>query len=265
MLLTRILTAIVGIPIVFLCIFLGNIPFYLMMFIVSFFCVYEYLNIAKKYNPHMILSLVIAVLFFLFLKLFNNCPINEVAFSAIVIALVFFIKEIFGENPTSSVERIAVSFFGAFFIPLSLIHMVYLRNLYGGMEIIFFIFIVVWVLDTAAYAFGTMFGKHKLAQHISPKKTIEGAIAGVIFGVLTAIICRAVFMKDVLSVYGSLVLGFIIAVVGQFSDLCESLIKRDGGIKDSAKTIPGHGGFFDRFDSYIFVAPAIYYVLKFLK
>lgn len=265
MLLTRILTAIVGIPIVFLFIFLGNMPFYLMMLIVSFFCVYEYLNISKKYNPHITLSLVIVVLFFLFLQFFDNCPINKESFSAIVIALVFFIKEVFGKNPKFSVERIAVSFFGAFFIPLSLIYMVYLRNLYGGMEIIFFIFLVVWVLDTAAYVVGFIFGKHKLAQHISPKKTIEGAIAGVIFGVLTAVICRTVFMKDVLTVHTSLVLGFVIAVVGQFSDLAESLIKRDGGIKDSGKTIPGHGGFFDRFDSYIFAAPAVYYVLKFLE
>ncbi|MDR2395432.1 MAG: phosphatidate cytidylyltransferase [Endomicrobium sp.] len=265
MLLTRILTAVVCIPAVFSCIFLGNIPFYLMMFIVSFFCVYEYLNISKKYNPHRTLSLVSAVLFFLFLQFFNNCPINKVSFSAIVIALTFFIKEVFGKSPKFSVERIAISFFGTFFIPLSLIHMVYLRNLYGGMEIIFFIFLVVWVLDTAAYAFGFMCGKHKLAQYVSPKKTVEGAIAGVIFGVLTAFICRTFFMKDVLSVHSSLILGFIIAVAGQFSDLAESLIKRDGDIKDSGKAIPGHGGFFDRFDSYIFAAPAVYYVLKFLE
>jgi phosphatidate cytidylyltransferase len=265
MLLTRILTAIVGVPIVFLCIFLGNMPFYLMMSVVSFFCVYEYLNISKKYNPHVLISLVMAVLFFVFLQFFNNFPANKVSFSAIVILLVLFVKEIFGENPKFAVERVAVSFLGAFFIPLSLMHMVYLRNLYGGMEIIFFIFLVVWVLDTAAYAFGFMFGKHKLVEHISPKKTVEGATTGVVFGLLTAVICRTMFMSDILSMRDCIVLGFVISIVGQFSDLAESLIKRDGDIKDSGKTIPGHGGFFDRFDSYIFAAPALYYVLKFLE
>jgi phosphatidate cytidylyltransferase len=265
MLLARILTAIVGIPIVFLCIFLGNVLFYLMMFVVSFFCVYEYLNISKKYNPHVLISLVMAVLFFVFLQFFNNFTVNKVTFSAIVILLVLFVKEVFGENPKFAVERIAVSFLGAFFIPLSLMHMVYLRNLYGGREIIFFVFLVVWILDTAAYTFGFMFGKHKLVEHISPKKTVEGAIIGIIFGLLTAVICRTMFMSDILSMHDSIVLGFIISIVGQFSDLVESLIKRDGDIKDSGKTIPGHGGFFDRFDSYIFAAPAVYYVLKFLE
>jgi phosphatidate cytidylyltransferase len=188
-----------------------------------------------------------------------------VSFSAIVIALVFFIQEVFTQNSKSSIERIAISFLGAFFIPLCLIHMVYLRNLYGGMKIMFFLFLVVWVLDTAAYAFGSLFGERKLAQNISPKKTIEGAVAGIAFGVLTAIICRAIFMSDILSMCDSIILGFVISIVGQFSDLAESLIKRNGDIKNSGKTIPGHGGFFDRFDSYLFAAPAVYYALRLLK
>ncbi|MDR1418311.1 MAG: phosphatidate cytidylyltransferase [Endomicrobium sp.] len=265
MLLTRILTAIVGIPFMFLCVFFGGTMFYLMMFVISFFCVYEYLDILKKYRPYIKISLLMAVLFFLFLHFCSEIHINEVSFSAIVIAIVFFVKEVLAENPKSSIERIAVSFLGAFFIPLCLIHMVYLRNLYGGMEIIFFVFIVVWVLDTAAYAFGSMFGKRKLAKHISPKKTMEGAVAGLAFGILTAIICRAIFMSSILSMCDSIILGFVISIFGQFSDLAESLIKRDGDIKDSGKMIPGHGGFFDRFDSYIFAAPAVYYVLKLLK
>jgi phosphatidate cytidylyltransferase len=265
MLLTRIVTAIIGIPFIFLCIFLGGIPFYLMMFAISFFCVYEYLDILKKYSPHIKTSLLMTVLFFLFLYFFNEIPINKVSISAIIIALVLFIEEVSGGNPKSSIERIAISFLGAFFIPLCLIHMVYLRSLYGGMEIIFFIFFVVWMLDTAAYAFGFMFGKRKLAQNISPKKTREGAMAGIVFGVLTAVICRSIFMRDILSICNSIILGFIISVIGQFSDLAESLIKRDSDVKDSSKIIPGHGGFFDRFDSYIFAAPAVYYVLRLLE
>lgn len=265
MLLTRILTAIIGIPLVFLCIFLGKTHFYLMMFVVSFFCVYEYLNITKKYCPHVKTSLLLATLFFIFLYFFSEIQIDKVSFSAIIIALVLFIKEIFSESPEFSTERIAVSFLGAFFIPLCLMHMVYLRCLLGGMEIIFFVFLVVWVLDTAAYAFGSMLGKHKLAKNVSPKKTMEGVVAGIIFGILAAIICRTIFMKDILSIINAIVLGFVIPIFGQFSDLAESLIKRDGNIKDSGKMIPGHGGFFDRFDSYIFAAPAVYYVLKLLK
>jgi len=156
-------------------------------------------------------------------------------------------------------QRISVSFFGAFFLPLALIHMLYIRRLDAcGMELIFFIFIVVWVLDTAAYAFGKAFGKHKLAPNVGPKKTVEGALAGVAFGLLAAAACKY-FLP--LSLSKTLLLGLVISITGQFSDLAESLIKRDANIKDSGTLIPGHGGFLDRFDSYILAAPAVYYCL----
>lgn len=265
MLLPRILTALVGIPIIFLCIYFGEMPFYIMMFVVTFFCVQEFFSISKKYKPHAIVSLVLAVLFFLSLYFFKDCAVNILAFSAILIAFILFLFEIYGKSTDLCVSRIAISFFGAFFLPLALIHMVYIRQLNGGMQLIFFIFIVVWTLDTAAYGFGRAFGKHKLAVNVSPKKTIEGAVAGLIFGVLAAVICRNLFMVEILTSIQAAILGLIIAIVGQFSDLAESLIKRDGQVKDSGKIIPGHGGVFDRFDSYVFVAPAVYYFLSFIK
>lgn len=267
MLLNRILTAVIGVPLIFICIYCGNVAFYIMMFIISFLCVYECLTILKKYNPHTIVSLIMASLFFVFIYFFNSTMIDKVAFSAIImIFILFFVEVVFCENPSFSIERIAISFFGAFFIPLALLYMSYIRNLDNGMKFIFFLFIVVWVLDTAAYGFGILFGQHELAKDISPKKTIEGTIAGIVFGILTAYLCRYVFMQDVLTITESLMLGFVIAIIGQFSDLAESLIKRDANIKDSGKIIPGHGGVFDRFDSYIFVAPTVYYyILLFLK
>jgi phosphatidate cytidylyltransferase len=260
-----------GMPLVFLCVYFGGISFYTMMFFVSVLSVYEYLLIVKKYKPHAVASLIIAAGFFLFLcfrKICCSCGcccMDKSSISAILIFLIFFVMEIFKGKTDLSVERIAVSFLGAFFIPLAFAHMVYIRDLNGGMQLIFLIFIEVWVLDTAAYIFGYIFGKHKLAKTVSPKKTIEGAVAGVIFGVLTAVVCRYLFISGILTLCKAMVLGFVISVVGQFSDLAESLIKRDGNIKDSGKIIPGHGGVFDRFDSYIFVAPVVYYVLMFIK
>jgi phosphatidate cytidylyltransferase len=265
MLLTRILTAVTGIPFILACIYCGSIPFYVMMFVVSSLCVQEYLIISKKYNPHTTVSIVMSAAFFVFLRFFRNFPTDKVIVSAMVMMLVLFGIEVFGEHPAFCIGRISSSFLGAFFIPLALIHMVYIYNLNGGMRLVFFIFIVVWILDTAAYAFGKMLGKHKLAKNVSPKKTLEGAIAGIVFGVLAAVTCRCIFMSDILTLQNALILGFVIAVVGQFSDLTESLIKRDGSVKDSGKIIPGHGGVFDRFDSYLFTAPAVYYILHILK
>jgi phosphatidate cytidylyltransferase len=270
-LLTRILTAVIGIPLIFLCIYFGGLPFYLMVFIISVLSVYEYLFIVKKYNPHTVVSLIMASGFFLFLcfcKIYCCCGcdcVDKASISAILMLLILFAIEVFKGKAGRSVERIATSFLGAFFIPLALVYMVYIRDLDDGMQLIFFIFIEVWVLDTAAYVFGNMFGKHKLVKEVSPKKTIEGAVAGIVFGVLSAVICGYLFMSNILTLCQSGVLGFVISIIGQFSDLAESLIKRDGNVKDSSNLIPGHGGVFDRFDSYIFAVPAIYYVLIFIK
>ena len=264
MLATRIYTALIGIPVIFAGIYFGGVSFFVIMALVSFFCVLEYMTISQKYNPHKIISIVMSVLFFVFLYISHY---NDKAVTAAVAMLfILFAVEISGKNTDMCVARIAVSFLGAFFLPLALIHMVYIREISnGGMKLIFFIFITVWVLDTAAYAFGRMLGKHKLAPNVSPKKTVEGAVAGVVFGVLTAVLCRYIFMSGVLSLKEAVVLGIIISISGQFSDLAESLIKRDGQIKDSGTTIPGHGGFLDRFDSYIFAAPAVYYYLYFFR
>jgi phosphatidate cytidylyltransferase len=125
--------------------------------------------------------------------------------------------------------------------------------------------LTVWILDTAAYAVGSQIGKHKIAKNVSPKKSVEGAIAGIIFGVLSSVLCRYSFMQDILTVSQAITIGLLIAVISQFSDLAESLIKRDSGVKDSGVIIPGHGGFLDRFDSYIFAAPALYYLLLFFN
>jgi phosphatidate cytidylyltransferase len=240
------------------------------MFIISVISVYEYFLIVKKYKPSTGVSLIMASGFFLFLcfcEIYCCCGcecMDKASISAILMLLILFAIEVFKGKVDRSIERIAISFLGAFFIPLGLVYMVYIRDLDDGMQLIFFIFIEVWVLDTAAYTFGNMFGKHKLVKEVSPKKTIEGAVAGIVFGVLTSVICRYLFMSN-LTLWQSVVLGFVISIIGQFSDLAESLIKRDGSVKDSSNLIPGHGGVFDRFDSYIFAAPAVYYILIFIK
>jgi phosphatidate cytidylyltransferase len=221
--------------------------------------------ISKKYNPHTAVSLAMAAAFFVFLYFFKDFPSDKVIVSAIIMMFVLFGIEIFRENPDFCIVRISSSFLGAFFIPLALMHMVYIRNLHDGMRLVFFIFIVVWILDTMAYVFGKVLGKHKLAKNVSPKKTLEGAIAGIVFGVLAAVACRFIFMNNILTLQDAVILGLVIAVAGQFSDLAESLIKRDGNVKDSGKILPGHGGVFDRFDSYLFASPAVYYVLQIFK
>ena len=121
--------------------------------------------------------------------------------------------------------------------------------------------VTIWVSDTGAYFSGRFFGRHKLNPEVSPKKTWEGAVGGTLLAVGAAALMQHLFLPTCFSVKAALGLGLLVAVVGQVSDLAESVLKRSAGVKDSSNLLPGHGGFLDRFDSYLLLAPLFYYVV----
>lgn len=129
-----------------------------------------------------------------------------------------------------------------------------------GLYFLVFIFFVILFTDIAAYYFGVNFGKHKLCPVISPKKTIEGAVAGGVCAIIAGLIIGKLIG---ISFYHSFVLALIVTVMAQLGDLSESLIKRDAGVKDSGDSLPGHGGFLDRADSYLFSVPVAYFYIKY--
>jgi phosphatidate cytidylyltransferase len=138
----------------------------------------------------------------------------------------------------------------------------------AGTVLVMFPIAVTWATDTGAYAFGRMFGKHKLIPSVSPAKTIEGALGGLIIAVLGAWLYVQFLLEPLASLslipLGILAFGIIVGVVGQTGDLVESMLKRDAGVKDSSKLLPGHGGILDRFDSLLFVLPVAYLLLGYL-
>ena len=129
-----------------------------------------------------------------------------------------------------------------------------------GLYFLVFLFFVILLTDISAYFFGVRFGKHKLSPVISPKKTIEGSIAGTVSALITGLIIGKLIG---ISLYHSFVLALITTVMAQLGDLSESLIKRDAGVKDSGHSLPGHGGFLDRADSYLFSVPVAYFYIKY--
>ena len=144
-------------------------------------------------------------------------------------------------------------------------HMILLRDINeAGRGLTCFLLVTVWLCDTAAYLFGKRFGRHKLLPTISPAKTIEGTIAGIVFGTLGGLGVWSFFLQEILSWQHALILGILLSIVGQLSDLSESIIKRSADVKDSGHLIPGHGGLLDRCDSLIFSAPALYIYYVFL-
>jgi phosphatidate cytidylyltransferase len=138
-----------------------------------------------------------------------------------------------------------------------------LRALPGvnGCRYFLLLIIATWANDSAAYFVGSVFGRHKLAPSISPKKSVEGSLAGLFASGLTGLIIALIWVKSILLF---LLLGFVIGIAGQIGDLFESILKRDLGVKDSGSIMPGHGGVLDRFDSLMFAAPVLYYILTYL-
>jgi phosphatidate cytidylyltransferase len=122
-------------------------------------------------------------------------------------------------------------------------------------------FLMVWLCDTAAYFVGSFWGRHKLSRYVSPKKSWEGAIAGFLVSIGVALGLVPLLGLG-LSYAWAAALGAIVGVVGQVGDLAESLLKRQVGVKDSGRLIPGHGGMLDRADSLLFVVPVVYYFLQ---
>ena len=135
-------------------------------------------------------------------------------------------------------------------------------TIFGG-KLIILLLLSIWICDSAAYIAGSRFGRHKLFSRVSPNKTVEGTLFGFLFALATAFACQMTFINE-LSLTQALVIGGICGSFGQLSDLVESLLKRDAGVKDSSNLIPGHGGILDRFDSEILVAPLVYFYAYFV-
>jgi phosphatidate cytidylyltransferase len=140
-----------------------------------------------------------------------------------------------------------------------LAHLIFLRGIDHGFGYLVFLSVAVVLNDVLAYTAGRLFGKHKLAPHISPKKTWEGAVGG-LFGSLLGVVVFKYAVPE-LTWNAALVSGVIIGVTSPLGDLIVSVIKRDMAVKDTGALIPGHGGLLDRCDSLIFATPAFYYFI----
>lgn len=156
----------------------------------------------------------------------------------------------------------AAYIFGVLYVALLLGHYSLLRNLEQGVALVFFVIIVTWLSDTGGFFIGKSLGKHPLAPTLSPKKTIEGLLGGVLFSVIGGIISHFTFVPF-FSLDQCMILGGGIALLGAIGDLAESAIKRSVSVKDSGTIIPGHGGVLDRVDSLLFTGPAMYYYVMF--
>lgn len=153
---------------------------------------------------------------------------------------------------------------GLLYVGFPLSTVVSTRSLPGGEWLVLFLAVVTWASDTGAYYAGTLWGKRPLLPSISPKKTVEGVLGGLVLAVGVALLAQQWFASQ-LSLADSLILGVLLTSMGLLGDLFESVIKRRTGVKDSGGILPGHGGMLDRLDSLLFTAPTFYYYVAYIR
>lgn len=198
----------------------------------------------------------------------QNGRVQTYIMLSLILTLMAFMFVYVLSFPRYKSEQVMAAFFSVVYAPVMLSCIYLTRSLEYGIYLVWMIFISSWICDTCAYFAGVTLGKHKLSPKLSPKKSIEGAIGGVAgsaaVGALFAyfVVERVVDSQRVTWIF-ALISG-IGAVISQIGDLAASGIKRNQGIKDYGKLIPGHGGIMDRFDSVIFTAPIIYFLTALL-
>ena len=214
--------------------------------------------ISKIFN--IVMGVVIFFSVFLYLEEISTIalPISVLLYLLILISSAIFIKR------QDILHGIIYSGFGQMYITMPMSLLLFMSYFFPGESSgvgyhyapVLAIFVFIWVNDTAAYFFGSLLGKRKLMEHISPKKSVEGFIAGILFTVIASLIFARIY-EDYSVVFwiGS---GVVTALFGTMGDLFESLIKRTSAVKDSGNLIPGHGGILDRIDSLLIAIPAIY-------
>jgi len=181
--------------------------------------------------------------------------------------LILLTLEMFRKK-THVLENVASSFFAATFIAMAMSYFILLQQLgyngegqhLGGYAVLT-VFIGVWTCDSLAYFVGSAIGKHKIFPRVSPNKSWEGSIAGLIGSFIALLLIIRVGWLPGLDYTDAVMLGLITGVAGQIGDFAESLVKRDVGVKDSSNLLPGHGGAWDRLDSILFAAPLSYLYL----
>ncbi|MEW6557037.1 MAG: phosphatidate cytidylyltransferase [Elusimicrobiota bacterium] len=265
----RIIIAVCLIPIVVFITYLGYIPFLVLVCGVSFLAACEFWELVSKmeFYPRKIFGSIFIILillsvFFSGSKLgaFVSNETTTLIFTFGVLLL--FVYEIIKHHIQTALPSLAITFLGIIYLGWLPAHLLLLRDFRpDGFRFTILLFITVWISDSAAYFFGSVYGSYRLSV-ISPKKSVEGAIASVIASICVIMIAK-IFFVNFLKPVDVFLLGFLTSASGQFGDLAESLIKRSAGVKDSSTLLGNHGGILDKLDSFIFAAPVFYYYLKF--
>ncbi|ACF12484.1 phosphatidate cytidylyltransferase [Chloroherpeton thalassium ATCC 35110] len=261
----RIIIALLGAPLVIWLIVLGGHFFFLLVIVIALASMNELRLMVKETNattPDFLLFLASAGLLADFF--YGFMPVSELA---IAITIGFSAIELY-RNRGIATHNLGASFLTVFYISLSFGTLFWLRHLDDHGLFVIITLLSVWAADTFAFfgghALGQKIFKKKLFERISPKKTWEGYLMGVAGSIFISSLFNEMFPLPHATEIDAILIGAIIGVLSPIGDLIESMFKRDSGLKDSSEILPGHGGFFDRFDSLCFISPIIFFYCRYI-
>lgn len=263
---SRYLGALILAPLV-IFLFLGGEYLKYLVMVLSLFGMYEFYKVSRKkhYKPIKVIGYILCAAYYLNMSNDFSTSFNVY----ILMATIFLLLCIPVLNTTYNFVDVALTIFGFLYVAVFFSFIVFINNKAYGEYLVWIIFICSWVCDTAAYYSGRFFGKggkHKLCPKVSPNKTIEGSIGGLLGSAIGCTIYGYVISRFgvPIELYHYTIIGVICGAFGQLGDLIASSIKRFVGAKDYSNLIPGHGGILDRFDSILFVSVVAFYYITFI-
>lgn len=268
MLARRLLVAIVLVPIGIALISFGGIPYVLFIMVTLGIAAWEYCQLFKKsgFAPSsvMVIGGTVALIAQRAIFSFKGA---DLLIGLLILASMTFHLVHYERGRSQAATDFGITIGGIFYIGWLGAYLISLRDLPEGKWWVLLVLPAVWIADGGAYFLGSRLGKHQLTQRLSPKKTWEGYIGGILFGVLGGTIlaaCWGVMSPTVTALRGALI-GFVLATLTPLGDLGESMFKRQAGAKDSSNIIPGHGGILDRYDSWLWAGILGYYLILWLE
>ena len=271
--LSRIMVAIVGIPLLIYILYHGGFPLLLFVNVIVGMGAYEFYNMAEMggKKPHKVAGIIGALLIpnVLFFNELGTLSIDVTGLLAFFVIFLIGYRVLENKVENASVD-IGETVLGALYISVLFSHAILISFLPNGGKWLLTAQIMVWVCDSFAYFTGMAIGRkifNRGFSSISPKKSIEGSIGGTVFTIISLYLLEKYFNllnNGELGMTNIVIIGIFISIIAQIGDLGESMFKREFKVKDSGSILKGHGGILDRFDSMLFVAPTVYYLLKFI-
>lgn len=260
----RWITALVAVPLLFWIIgYAGRTAFFLLIAAASLIGTGEYNRLVFEREGRSEKSIAIIAAFLFPLAAFSENRELLLALVAFSVLTVFILNLLRARTGLLAVNFPARTVLGILYIPFLISHLILLRALPSGHIWIFYLLVVAFAGDVAAYYTGRSLGKGKLLEGVSPGKTVAGTVGLMIGSTLGSVVFFRIFFPN-LPIMHAFFMGFAGGIIGQLGDLTESALKREAGIKDSGNLLPGHGGILDRLDCLLFIAPFIFYYKEFV-